>query len=344
MAPHAMSKSNLLIDETPLVFQPSLAKMIGLSEAIILQTMHYLCGNKRCGRLVDDERWIYNSYKGWKDEFFPFWSERTIADVFRALETMGLIKSSQLDIKQGKAMKYYTISQAAKSVLTSDRLTHLEDSSTWGGMLQDLPDAMLQDLPDHVAKNGRSARASIISNITKTHTETHVESFENEKPKQSHELHHTERPHCENATSDFETFYSAYPRKVSRANAERAWKKQKCVLSEVMPALEKQKKLWNDPQFIPHPASWLNGRRWEDELPSGNRTTSTQVKVRSVLPSSNIDPSTKKKQWYTLCEERGEKEEFKCWLIESRPEEWSDFLPSMDVRWWVEFCNRPVEF
>jgi hypothetical protein len=148
----------------------------------------------------------------------------------------------------------------------------------------------------------------------------------------------------EHTPSEFEKFYSAYPRKISKPNAEKAWKKQKCVLAEIMPALQKQMKLWNDPQFIPHPASWLNGRRWEDELPSGNRTTSTQSNVRSVLPSSNIDPSTKKKQWYTLCEERGEKEEFKRWLIESRPEEWSDFLPSMDVRWWVEFCNRPVEF
>ena len=148
----------------------------------------------------------------------------------------------------------------------------------------------------------------------------------------------------EHALSEFEKFYSAYPRKISKPVAEKAWKKQKCVLTEVMPALQKQMKLWNDPQFIPHPASWLNGRRWEDELPSGNKPASKQANVRSALPISNIDPSTKKKQWYTLCEERGEKEEFKCWLIESRPEEWSDFLPSMDVRWWVEFCNRPVEF
>jgi hypothetical protein len=342
MAPHIMSKSNLLIDETPLVFQPSLAKMIGLSEAIILQTMHYLCGNKRCGRLVDNERWIYNSYKGWQDEFFPFWSERTIADVFRALETMGLIKSDQLDIKQGKAMKYYTISNAAKSVLTSDRMTHLEDSSTWGGMLQDLPDAMLQDLPDHVAKNGRSARVSIVSNITKTHTESDECSKNNSEDanSKSEKSHPTEKPYSGNLDSDFETFYSTYPRKVSKTNAEKAWKKQKCVLSEVMPSLQKQMKLWNDPQFIPHPATWLNGRRWEDDLTS----KSIPTQQTAYKNNSNANLAQRKREWYDVCEERGERETFKAWLMDNRPEEWSDFLPSMDVRWWVEFCDRSIEF
>lgn len=144
--------------------------------------------------------------------------------------------------------------------------------------------------------------------------------------------------------SEFEKFYSAYPKKISRANAERAWKKQKCIFSEVMPALERQRKLWNDPQFIPHPASWLNGRRWEDELPIGNNAMTKQAGSTGFIPSGNIDPSTKKKQWYTLCDERGQKEEFKAWVVENRPDEWCDYLPSMDVRWWVEFCNRPVEF
>ena len=144
--------------------------------------------------------------------------------------------------------------------------------------------------------------------------------------------------------SDFETFYSAYPRKVSKSNAEKAWKKQKCVLSQVMPSLQKQMKLWTDPQFIPHPATWLNGRRWEDEIPSGNNSGTKHTGSTVFIPSGNIDPSTKKKQWYTLCDERGQKEEFKTWVMENRPDEWCDYLPSMDVRWWVEFCNRPVEF
>jgi hypothetical protein len=143
----------------------------------------------------------------------------------------------------------------------------------------------------------------------------------------------------EHTPSEFEKFYSAYPKKISRANAERAWKKQKCVLADVLPALQKQMKLWTDPQFIPHPASWLNGRRWEDEVQQSIPSQQTAYKAHS-----NASLAQKKRNWYDICEERGEKEEFKNWLMEIRPEEWSDFLPSMDVRWWVEFCNRPVAF
>lgn len=318
-----MSKSNLLIDETPLVFQPSLAKAIGLSEAIVLQTMHYLCSNKRCGRVVDDKRWIYNSYKGWQEEFFPFWSERTIADVFRALETMGLVRSQQLDIKQGKAMKYYTVSNIAKTLLTSERFAHLEDSSTWGGMLQDLPDAMLQDLPDHQAKNGRSARASIISNITKTLTKD-AEKTETQKVIDENKIHPTEKPQGGKSNdSEFEIFYSSYPKKVAKPNARKAWEKNKCNLEQVLPALEKHKKTWKDPQFIPHPATWLNQRRWEDE---------PIVKQDSSTPKGRMTPAEAVKQ-------NGWTDEFWTWLhgTMDRPDIQRDYLSTVEDRWLVEF-------
>ena len=318
-----MSKSNLLIDETPLVFQPSLAKAIGLSEAIVLQSMHYLCSNKRCGRVVDDRRWIYNSYKGWQEEFFPFWSERTIADVFRALETMGLIRSQQLDIKKGNAMKYYTVSNIAKTMLTSERFTHLEDSSTWGGMLQDLPDAMLQDLPDPKAKNGRSARASIISNITKTLTKDE-EKIEIQKVSDESKSHPTGNPQGgKSADLEFETFYSSYPKKVAKPNARKAWDKNKCNLEQVLPALEKHKKTWNDPQFIPHPATWLNQRRWEDDV---------LVKQESSAPKGRMTPAEAVRQ-------NGWTDEFWTWLhgTMDRTDIQRDYLTTVEDRWLVEF-------
>jgi len=137
------------------------------------------------------------------------------------------------------------------------------------------------------------------------------------------------------AASDFETFYSTYPRKVSKTNAEKAWKKQKCVLSEVMPSLQKQMKLWTDPQYIPHPATWINGRRWEDDL----TTKSIPSQQTPYKTQFNANLAQKKRQWYDVCEERGDKQSFKTWVMENRPEEWCDYLPSMDVRRWVEYNN-----
>lgn len=71
----------------------------------------------------------------------------------------------------------------------------------------------------------------------------------------------------------FKTFWSSYPRKVAKAKAVKAWAKlspSKELRQTIMAALEVHKKspdwLKDGVRFIPHPASWINGRRWEDEV------------------------------------------------------------------------------
>jgi len=69
---------------------------------------------------------------------------------------------------------------------------------------------------------------------------------------------------------DFSTFWQVYPRKISKANAWKAWLKVKPEIDSVLLALEAQKQTdqWqrDNGKFIPHPATWLNGKRWEDEV------------------------------------------------------------------------------
>jgi len=156
-----MSKSSALMDETPIMFQPSLAKLVGLHEAIVLQTLRFWCGNKKSGKVIDGERWIYNSAAEWQELSFPFWSTKTIGDLFLTLEKMGLVKSEQFDLKEGKARKYYTLTEAALTVLTIEKATHLEDSST----------SIWKILPDHVEDSSRSARARHIKQYTEKQTE-----------------------------------------------------------------------------------------------------------------------------------------------------------------------------
>ncbi|HBS60915.1 MAG TPA: hypothetical protein DEA44_16835 [Firmicutes bacterium] len=70
----------------------------------------------------------------------------------------------------------------------------------------------------------------------------------------------------------FDMFWSAYPKKVAKQNAVKAFKKIKpdeALFEKIIQALERQKqsKAWTKDggQFIPHAATWLNGHRWEDE-------------------------------------------------------------------------------
>lgn len=83
--------SKLIIAEPPLQVLPSLAVAIGLNEAIIVQQIHYWVVGKS-GKVIDGQRWIYNGYREWKEQF-PFWSEDTIQRAFRSAEKQGVIVS-----------------------------------------------------------------------------------------------------------------------------------------------------------------------------------------------------------------------------------------------------------
>lgn len=71
----------------------------------------------------------------------------------------------------------------------------------------------------------------------------------------------------------FPKFWTLYPNKKGKAAAEKAWKKLKVtddLFTLIAQGLAKQcaSQAWTKDggQFIPHPATWLNGRRWEDEV------------------------------------------------------------------------------
>lgn len=70
----------------------------------------------------------------------------------------------------------------------------------------------------------------------------------------------------------FAEFYAAYPRKVGKDAAWRAWQKRRPdseLLSVMVAAIAQQKnsRQWtrDGGQFVPNPATWLNQGRWQDE-------------------------------------------------------------------------------
>lgn len=69
----------------------------------------------------------------------------------------------------------------------------------------------------------------------------------------------------------FERFWALYPRKTNRVATIRAWDKLKPdreLCDRMAVALREQIKSdqWQEPQHIPHPSTWINGARWQDEL------------------------------------------------------------------------------
>lgn len=82
----------------------------------------------------------------------------------------------------------------------------------------------------------------------------------------------TSDEHSATLAEHFKIFWEAYPKKVSKPPAEKAFKKlkpDKALLEAMLTGIEKAKKSreWqkNKGEFIPYPSSWLNKRRWEDQ-------------------------------------------------------------------------------
>jgi hypothetical protein len=69
----------------------------------------------------------------------------------------------------------------------------------------------------------------------------------------------------------FLRFWQGYPKKRAQADAWAVWQSQHLdpleeVICASVEAHRRQDDQWRDPRFIPHPAKYLRGRRWEDEL------------------------------------------------------------------------------
>lgn len=71
--------------------------------------------------------------------------------------------------------------------------------------------------------------------------------------------------------TEFDVFWSYYPKKVGKEAARKSWEKMKPVLNQVLNALywQKESDQWakSNGQFIPNPATYLNQGRWQDEKP-----------------------------------------------------------------------------
>lgn len=111
--------SKLLINEPPMVFQPSLATVIGVEEAVILQHIHYLLKDKSNGKTIKGERWIYNTYEEWISRWFPWMSVITLKRKIRKLEKMELLESCQPEGGISRK-KYYRINSTTLKALEDD--------------------------------------------------------------------------------------------------------------------------------------------------------------------------------------------------------------------------------
>lgn len=101
-----MGTSPLLINETPLQALPSLAQLIGINGAIILQQIHWWL--RFSEHTIEGETWVYNSYDKWAKQF-KWLTPRAIQKHILELEKSGYLISRQFKYKSRSNAKWYRI-------------------------------------------------------------------------------------------------------------------------------------------------------------------------------------------------------------------------------------------
>lgn len=93
----------------------------------------------------------------------------------------------------------------------------------------------------------------------------------------------------------FQAFWVRWPRKVAKLEAQKAWNKVVTPEDEdaIHAALDWQIPIFErrDPEHRPHAATWIRGRRWEDEKP-----TTTPNRVIEKPPAKTLVPMAVQQQ------------------------------------------------
>lgn len=117
---------------------------------------------------------------------------------------------------------------------------------------------------------------------------------EKEKDKEKEEYH-------ENAcAARFDQFWAAYPRHTAKQAALRAFQKLNPgdqLMGTILTAIQRQRASpqWRDGErFIPHPATWINGKRWEDDVIADQ----PRPAPRALLPAQQYEQRQYSPEYY----------------------------------------------
>lgn len=201
------SSSSLLISEPPLQALPSLAKEIGLEEAIFLQQVHYWLGATKHHH--DERFWIYNTYEEWHEQM-PFVSIRKLKRIVKKLEELNLIIKGNFNKMKFDKTNWYTINYEtlntieAKILVQKNKMVH---ASCQFGTTQG--DSLAQPIPREYQENKNIRANELAPQISN-------EENQEQKPKLI--------PPDEIVSSDFDDWWEAYPKKRGKKEAYTLYK------------------------------------------------------------------------------------------------------------------------
>ena len=242
----------------PLIFDPEVAANIGLGEAIILHQIGYWVKKKRENNqdFHDGYFWTYNSIAAWEKQF-PFWSHNTIQRYLNSLQSQKMIFTGEYNRSPFDKTRWYTLTSAGEALLSQPNKSNHPELGNGKPIIGVNDDTRPGESDD--TNSGESTMPVLANQYLRLLPETST--------KTSKKLY-----------AQLDTFWKAYPKKKSKGQAEKAFRKIKPdeqLLATMLATIERAKKSadWQkeNGKYIPYPATWLNARGWEDEISEETR-------------------------------------------------------------------------
>lgn len=227
-----------------------------------------------------DSRTKFILEQSWGNDGYAFW--------FKLLELLGRSEGHYYDCSATANEKYLVALMKLDKDTISEILEVLADlgnidKELWEERKVIWCQSLVDNLQDVYSKRTVSAPKRPFTELTEEESQappaTAEEKPPEDKPKKRGRPPGTgaktkkSGPLTKDQQALFEKFYAAYPKKVDRATAERAWAKidptpDEAMTEKIIQAVEASKKYdsrFRDRQFIPYPASWLNAKGYLNE-------------------------------------------------------------------------------
>ena len=224
-------------------FNIYIAKEFGINSAVIIHNLIYwLEKNEANDKNFHEGRyWSYNSISAYA-ELFPYLSERQIRYSLDKLEEENIIMTGDFNKVGFDKTKWYSLTDYGLKYLQSVMHVYTKCTKDIHKVSKPIPDIN-----------------------TDVNTDVNID---NKTIVQKEEW--------------FNTFWKEYPRKTNKKNAKRTFLRiineelYQTILADIR--VRKNTKDWTKDKgkFVPHPTTYLNGERWNDQIKGSNQPKQEQ--------------------------------------------------------------------
>ncbi len=150
----------LLFDESPLIIQPSLARLVGLNEAILLQQIHYRCQEQGYPVWHSGELWAAGSPDDFWRKYFHWLTDRHVRRLFQRLVSAG-----------------YLVRTVGPTHPHLWRLNYAEIAALGGAPADKMSGQNVRESGQNVRESGQNVRENRVSSSIKTKSFKNIKDY-----------------------------------------------------------------------------------------------------------------------------------------------------------------------